>query len=114
MTERAGLRGDCDVDDAVDVDVNTCVGGAGGFVRGTVIVILTARLTLQCLQVAVLTDLLQPVLAQVTEEVGPLAGLLLAALSVDTVSVLTGPVRTVLVPATVWVLPGGEGYTNRV
>ena len=101
LTVRAGLGGDGDVDDPVDADDDAVVVGAGGGRDGTVLVRLTAGLALESLEVAVLTDLLLPGLLHVADQPGPLAGSLLTALPGLALAVRSaGPVRTVLISAT--------------
>ena len=107
LTVRAGLSGDGDVDDPVDADDDAVVVGAGGGGDGTVVVSLTARFTLESLQVAVLADLLLAGLLHVADQVGPLTGSLLATLPLLALTVRpTGAVRTVLVTTTLGVPAG--------
>ena len=98
------LRGDRDVDDPIHVHVYAGVTSTRWFIKRTVVVSLTARVALQSEEVAVLTDLLQAVLLEVTDEVGPAAGPVLATLALDTLAGLAGAVWTVLVTATRGVL----------
>jgi len=101
LTVRTGLSGDGDVDDPVDPVVDAVVVGAGGGRDGTVLVRLTARLTLESLQVAVLTDLLLAAHLHVADQVSPLTRPLLTALSLLALTVRpAGPIRTILVSAT--------------
>ena len=107
LTVGAGLSGDGDVDDPVNSGVDAVVVGAGGGRGGTVLVRLTARLTLESLQVAVLADLLLAVLLHVADQVSSLTGPLLTALTLVALTVRpAGPVRTILVPATLRVRAG--------
>lgn len=107
LTVGAGLSGDGDVDDPVDADDDAVVVGAGGGSAGTIVVRLTARLTLESLDVAVLTDLLLAVLLHVADQVGSLARPGLTALPLLALTVRpAGPVRAILVPATLRVRAG--------